>query len=112
MLARPDIQVVNVSGDIHVANAFEIHVEGARRPVYQLTSSAITNRVHPPGIVGSLADIGNSTFIEGVGFVRRIWDTVTDPNYITMRIGGGQAEFALKVWDSKHPGSKDVTIIL
>jgi len=112
MLERPDVQIINVSGDIHVGNGFEIHVEGAPRPIFQLTSSAITNRVHPPGIVGSLADIGDATFIEGVGFVRRIWETVTDPNFLAMRIGGGRAEFTLKVWDADDPDSKDLDIVI
>lgn len=43
---RPDIQIVNISGDIHIANAFEIETSYSDRPIYQITSSAITNRDH------------------------------------------------------------------
>lgn len=112
MLERPDVRVINVSGDIHVANAFEIHVPGAPRPIYQLTTSAITNRHHPPGIVGTITEIGDAADIDGVGFVRRIWETVTDPNILLMRIGQGQTEFTLKVWDRESPGSKDLALKL
>jgi hypothetical protein len=110
MLQRPDTVVVNVSGDIHVANAFEIYVPGFLRPIYQLTSSAITNRTHPPGIVGTLIEIGDSAYIEGVGEVRRIWETVTDPNVLFGRVTSGRAEFTLKVWDPDSPGSKDLSL--
>lgn len=112
MLARPDVRIVNVSGDIHVANAYEIYVPGAPRPIYQLTSSAITNRQHPPGIVGSIVEISDAEHVNGVGVVRRIWKTITDPNILLMRIGNRKAEFTLKVWDRESPGSKDLSLIL
>lgn len=110
MAERPDVRVINVSGDIHVANAFEIHIPGASRPIYQVTSSAITNRHHPPDLVASATDISSSEFIEGVGQVRRIWDTVTDPNILLMRVGSGRSEFTLKVWSEDPEQRRDRTL--
>jgi hypothetical protein len=112
MVDRPDVRVTNVSGDIHVANAFEIRVSGAPRPIYQLTTSALTNRNHPASLIGSIAEIADSAEIDGVGSVRRIWETVTDPNVLEMKIGNGRAEFDLKVWSPEAPGSKDLSLSL
>jgi hypothetical protein len=110
MLERPDVRVTNVSGDIHVANAYAIDVPGAPRSIYQLTSSAITNRQHPSDIVGSIVEIRDEEYINGVGVVRRVWETVTDPNVLFMRVGSGRAEFTLKVWDPESAGSKDLSL--
>lgn len=107
---RPEVRVINVSGDIHVANAFEIHVPGASRPIYQLTSSAITNRHHPPDALASVIEISSAEDIEGVGQVRRIWDTVTDPNVLFMRIGAGGSEFTLKVKTQEADPSPDLSL--
>ncbi|WP_411280754.1 alkaline phosphatase D family protein [Gemmatimonas sp.] len=51
MRRRPSLQVVNISGDGHVSNAFRIWPLGFPRPIYQVTTSALTNREH-------LSDLG------------------------------------------------------
>lgn len=112
MTARPDVRVVNVSGDIHVSNAFEIHIPGASRPIYQLTTSAITNRHHAPGLIAFVTEIPDAAMIEGVGWVRRIWDTVTAPNILMIRLENQRAVFTLKVWDAQNTGSKNLRLEL
>jgi len=111
MADRPDVRVTNVSGDVHVAHGFEIHVPRVSRPIRQLTTSALTNRVHPPDILLELIEISDQAFVDGVGDVQRIWKTVTDPNVLLMRIGRSEAEFTLKVWDRDSPGAQDVSLI-
>ena len=110
MQKRCDIRVWNVSGDIHVANAYEIFVPGAPKPIYQVTTSAITNRHHPPKEVEELTEIQDGSYIKGVGQVRRIWPTITDPNILLMRIGPNGAEFTLKVWNKNPSDSKEIII--
>ncbi|MES9883422.1 MAG: alkaline phosphatase D family protein [Sedimenticola sp.] len=51
---RPDLEIATISGDIHLANAFTFQPPGFAKPIYQLTTSAITNRQSPPAIVTSL----------------------------------------------------------
>jgi hypothetical protein len=69
MIRRPDVRITNISGDIHVANAYEIIMPGAPQPIYQVTTSAITNRVHPPGIVALMTEICEVEEVEHIGTV-------------------------------------------
>jgi hypothetical protein len=108
MHRRPEVRVWNISGDIHVANAFEIWIPGVWRPVYQLTTSAITNRVHPSDIIAEITEIKFGAHIAGVGFVRRIWETITEPNILLARLGHGRAEFTLAVWNEESTQSQDL----
>jgi hypothetical protein len=108
MHRRPDVRVWNISGDIHVANAYEIWLPGVMRPVYQITTSAITNRSHPPKFIEEITEIKVGCYITGVGFVRRVWETVTEPNILLARLGHSRAEFTLGVWDESSSGSLDL----
>ena len=100
---RPDIDIVNVSGDIHVANAFSFQPFGFTKALYQFTSSAITNRDHPPAAVAALVDLGSTTFSEELGFVTRIWDTLTSPNVMTITAVGDVLRITLRVYDLDVP---------
>lgn len=110
MQKRSDIRVWNVSGDIHVANAYEIFVPGARRPIYQVTTSAITNRHHPPELVEVLTEIKDGSYIKGVGQVRRIWETITEPNILCIRIGPVGAEMKLRVWSAQPSNTEELVL--
>jgi PhoD-like phosphatase len=112
MRRRPEVRVWNISGDIHVANAYEIWIPGVARPVYQVTTSAITNRTHPSDFIAELTEIKVGTHINGVGYVRRIWDTITEPNILLARLGHGRAEFTLAVWNEESPGSLDLRLVV
>ncbi len=99
-LKRPDIEIVVVSGDVHVAGAFTIYLAGTMRPIYQITSSAITNRQHPPP--WKRETIGLSTFniplLPGeVAVVNRIWPEITDPNFLCIKSTPDNIELELQV---------------
>lgn len=110
MRRRPEVRVWNISGDIHVGSAYEIRMPGVTRPIYQVTTSAITNRTHPSDLIAEATEIKVGTYIKGVGYVRRIWDTTTEPNILLARLGHGRAEFTLSVWNEQSPGSKNLTL--
>jgi hypothetical protein len=110
MARRPDVRVTNISGDIHVANAYEIIVPGAPRSIYQVTTSAITNRTHPPGIVAIMTQIRDEEEVDGVGIVPRVWDSVDVPNVLFATLSASRATFELKVWNPKDPGAADLKI--
>jgi hypothetical protein len=110
MNRRLDINVWNVSGDIHVANAYEIYIPGVYKPVRQVTTSAITNRHHPPELVEVLTEIGDGTYIKGVGQVNRIWPTITEPNVLFMTTGPDGSEARLKVWSEDYNEVNDRVI--
>lgn len=112
MRSRPDVRVTNVSGDIHVAQAYTIEMPGLAAPVFQLTSSAITNRTHPSEFLAALIEVSRDEYIPGVGLVSRVWPTVSDPNILTIDIESGRAKFDLKVWNKDHPGESDLALRL
>ena len=75
----------------------------------------------PPcrGKVSSSLWVGwGQPFSDTLGFVRRIWTEVTDPNILLISIINGQLEFNLKVFDLDYPNKdtmpldsvKDLTI--
>jgi hypothetical protein len=107
---RPDIKIVNISGDIHVANSFSFQPLGFVRPIYQITTSALTNREHPPEILSKLLYLGDYAFSDTLGFVRRIWTEVTDPNLLLISINNGQLEFNLKVFDLDYPNKETMPL--
>ena len=85
---RPDIEFINVSGDIHISNAFTYQPKGFKKPLYQVTSSAITNRT--TGDLGSdLISTGGPLSIgskqsEDFGKVNRLWHEGEYQNFLTM----------------------------
>lgn len=115
-LRRPDLDIVVVSGDIHVANAFSFQPPGFLKALYQFTSSALTNRDHPPEAVAALVDLGTTSFTEVLGFVTRIWDSIGDPNLMTLEPHGENLRVSLRVFDlslppaerGKRPSEKDL----
>src|SRR6185436_17274526 len=64
---RPGLHVVNVSGDIHVSNAFEMWPPGFLRPIYQVTTSAITNRDHLPPILSEVLSMATIDVLPRLG---------------------------------------------
>jgi len=100
---RPDLDIVNVSGDIHVANAFSFQPPGFVKALYQFTSSALTNRDHPPAAVAALVDLGSSAASQELGLVTRIWDSLGDPNLMTLEPRGDVLRVTLRVFDLDLP---------
>ncbi|BDD05617.1 alkaline phosphatase D family protein [Aureibacter tunicatorum] len=97
----PSVQIVNVSGDIHVANLFAFQPMGFSRALYQVTTSALTNREHPSEMLNELVQVGTETFSEELGLVTRIWPTISDPNFLTIEPEGENLKLVLKVFDTE-----------
>ena len=73
---------------LHVANAFSFQPPGFFKALYQFTSSAVTNRDHAPEAVTALVGLGSNTIVEALGLVTRIWDSIADPNLMTLEPRG------------------------
>jgi hypothetical protein len=69
---RPEVSIVNVSGDIHVASAFTFQPPGFISPLYQITTSALTQRSHPPEILAPLLYLDDRVYSETMGLVQRL----------------------------------------
>ena len=110
MRERSDVRVWNISGDIHVGSAFEIHIPGITSPVMQVTTSAITNRHHPWAIVRELTEVRDTEYLEGVGEVRRVWPTIADRNILLIKTGPGGADFTLSAYADDGSGEYQLTI--
>ncbi len=102
--SRPSLHVINVSGDIHVANAFEIWPLGFARPIYQVTTSAITNRDHLNPIASQVLAQDGIAQLPVLGLVRKLWDEITDPNVLCITTTEDRIKLQLKVYQT--PGSK------
>jgi len=110
MRRRTDVQVWNVSGDIHVANAFMIVPEGLNRPIFQITTSALTNRSAPPAIIREITEIEDELTVDGIGAVYRIWPTVADPNFLCIQSNNGRTKFALKSFDYEKSEEHELVV--
>lgn len=100
---RPELDIVNLSGDIHVANAFSFQPPGFGKCLYQFTSSALTNRDHPPGLLAALIDVSRISTSSTLGFVTRIWESLSDPNLMTVEPRHGSLQICVRVFDLDLP---------
>ncbi|MFB9058039.1 alkaline phosphatase D family protein [Mariniflexile ostreae] len=96
---RPDINMINVSGDIHVANLYAFQPLGFQRALYQVTTSALTNRSHPSDKLNELIQVSTEVSTEALGVITRIWQTVSDPNFLKIEPDGQFLKLTLKVFD-------------
>ncbi|WP_439182720.1 alkaline phosphatase D family protein [Carboxylicivirga taeanensis] len=99
---RPDINIVNISGDIHVANLFSFQPLGFTRALYQVTTSALTNREHPSELLNDLLQVGTEAWSEALGLITRIWPTVSEPNILKIEPVGQDLQLSLKVFDTAY----------
>ncbi|MEO1138160.1 MAG: alkaline phosphatase D family protein [Pseudomonadota bacterium] len=118
-IARPDIEIVNLSGDIHVANAFSAQPEGFAKPIYQVTTSPLTNRgTLSDSVVGLLSADGPLDAItsEGLfGDVRRLWQEASFQNFLEIETTDQEMRLCLRVYnrhDDQPFGSRDLTLVL
>lgn len=102
---RGDIEIINISGDIHVANAFTFQPLGFRKTMYQITSSALTNRQHMPEMASELLSVGTEAFSDTLGLITRVWTEVTDPNLMLISNHNEYLRFELKVFDLENPSN-------
>ncbi|MGB6231734.1 MAG: alkaline phosphatase D family protein [Litorimonas sp.] len=104
-----DCTAVNLSGDIHISNAFSFQPPGFRRACYQITSSALTNRQHLPGWIGEIFETGTFDFSEILGVITRIWTNERNPNFLTARERDGLLSLRLNVFNAET-GEADPTL--
>ncbi len=96
---RPDLNMVNVSGDIHVANLYSFQPLGFQRALYQVTTSALTNRSHPSDKLNELIQVSTEVSTEALGVITRIWQTISDPNFLKIEPEGQFLKLTLKIFD-------------
>ena len=100
---RHDIDVIFISGDIHVANAFTFHPPRFPKPCYQLTTSALTNRDHLPELGSKFLSVGDSAQSDVIGKITRIWDEIQDPNFLDINLSPTKLTASLYVYNTeKH----------
>lgn len=118
-IARPDIEIVNLSGDIHLANAFSAQPDGFAKPIYQVTTSALTNRGSmSDGVAGFLAADGPlDTFTsDGLfGPVKRLWQEASFQNFLEVDATDQELLLKLRVYnrhDDQPFGARDRQLVL
>jgi hypothetical protein len=109
---RPGLHVVNVSGDIHVSNAFQLWPLGFPRPIYQVTTSAISNRGHLPDLASEIMSLDTVQFMPVVGFVRKLWSEITDPNVLCITTTPGRSVLRLRVLPVDGSTATDQELVL
>lgn len=108
--ARPDLEIVNVSGDIHLSNAFAFQPDGFSKPIFQVTSSALTN--DPPSAEGllSLLSVGGplsyNTTSPLFGPIQRLWHVGNKQNFLTIDASTHAMALHLQTFDSADPSSE------
>jgi len=106
------LHVVNVSGDIHVSNAFQMWPIGFPRPIYQVTTSAITNRGHLSPLLSEIMTLSTIDFLPKVGLVRKLWSEINDPNVLCITVTSQAARFHLKVLPVDGSTAVDQELVL
>ena len=114
--ARADVEIVNLSGDIHLSNAFKFQPDGFNKPLFQVTTSALTN--DPPSAEGFL----NLVSVDGplsvnaksdiFGSMERLWHEGSAQNFMTIDATSNAVKMHLHVFDTENTGSQDKDRIL
>lgn len=112
--ARPDMEFINLSGDIHISNAFIYQPEGFDKPLFQVTSSALTNRPTMSEEVANLlsADGPLSFNAESdvLGSISRLWHEGVFQNFLTVNADDSSIRLNLRVFnreDDRPFGERD-----
>jgi len=117
--ARPDIEIINLSGDIHISNAFTAQPKGFAKPIFQVTSSALTNRISISDSVSNMLSIGGTlSFLEtsgDFGEVKRLWHEGVYQNFLSIDATEQRIEFRLHVYnrgDEAGFGARDRKLVV
>lgn len=114
--ARPELEIVNLSGDIHLSNAFAFQPDGFGKPLYQVTSSALTN--DPPSAEGflNLVSVDGPLSINAksdiFGKMSRLWHEGSSQNFLTLQATVEAMELHLHVFNSENSASTENDKIL
>jgi hypothetical protein len=102
--ARNDIEFINISGDIHISNAFVFQPDGFNKPLFQVTSSALTNA--PPSEEGllNLLSVDGPLSINAksdlFGPIERLWHVGDAQNFLTINATMDEIEMHLHVYNA------------
>jgi hypothetical protein len=117
--ARPDIEIINISGDIHISNAFSAEPEGFSKPIFQITSSALTNRISLSDSVTNLLSVdGGLSAFESSGIfgdIDRLWHEGVFQNFLSVDANSDRIELILHVYnkdDDKSFGARDRKLVI
>jgi len=94
----PDVPIVVVSGDIHVGNAFTFQPKGFSKPLWQITSSALTTRAHLIAPLRAIITLPKHSVDSLLGPVERIWEDITDPNFLHCQLVDNKLVFTLHTY--------------
>jgi phosphodiesterase/alkaline phosphatase D-like protein len=114
--ARNDIEFINISGDIHISNAFVFRPDGFTKPIFQVTSSALTN--NPPDAAGllNLLSVGGPLSINAqskeFGKMERLWNEMENQNFLTVDANIHAIQLHLHVYNSANVLSQENDKIL
>lgn len=113
---RRDIEIINLSGDIHISNAYIFQPEGFRKPLYQVTSSALTNNPPSQESFLNLISVGgplsfNATSKE-LGEMERLWQVGKNQNFMTINADSNSIILHLHVYNKEDTDSPEADRIL
>ena len=112
-VARPDVEFINISGDIHISNAFTYQPQGFNKPLFQVTSSAITNRTTGDFISDAMSEDGllpiGEEESEDFGPVKRLWHEGAYNNFLSLDASSERITLKLHVYnhDQGRMGERD-----
>ena len=113
--ARPDLEIINLSGDIHTSNAFRFQPEGFSKPLFQVTTSAITNDPPHEKFLQTLMADGIFDHHPGsrlFGPIDQLWSECHHQNFLTIEADANAIRFRLRVFDSNAATSKAADRVL
>ncbi|MGB5965884.1 MAG: hypothetical protein WBF77_05050 [Sulfurimonadaceae bacterium] len=108
--ARDDIEFINISGDIHISNAFTFQPKGFKKPILQVTSSALTN--NPPKEEGLLNIISVDGLLSynakssDLGEMNRLWHEGKMQNFLTIDADINAIKLHLHVYNPDNISSQ------
>ena len=104
------MEFINISGDIHISNAFVFQPDGFNKSLFQVTSSALTN--DPPseeGLLNLLSVDGPLSYnakSDLFGKMERLWHEGKKQNFLTINANMYAIELHLHTYHSSDVTSQ------
>jgi hypothetical protein len=116
--ARNDLEFFNISGDIHLSNAFRFQPDGFNKPLFQVTSSALTNDTPSAEGLLNLLSVDGPLSINAksdlFGPIERLWHVGDAQNFLTINATLHEIKMHLHVHNpsdiTSRPNDKTLTI--
>ena len=114
--SRKDMEFINISGDIHISNAFSFQPEGFSKPLFQVTSSALTNNPPSEGKILDLVTVDGPLSVSAksndFGAMKRLWSEAEEQNFLTVETKESSIEFHLHVYSDTTTPKKDRRLVI